>query len=164
MEKHILKYMLERCQSLGFAVSQEHKETFLEIVKKANGSLKDAEKYLQFFIKNGKVEQENIPTASEEAVQVALSGDFDTAMELILNHADQKKPEEIIKEMLEAIHRTPKKTHRIKLYMELAKSSRAVQMGVDFKVELYGLIAAIWLTPHLNLSDSDAASREPFTN
>lgn len=150
-DNDIIKQLLKICTSEGITVTPDDKAVFVEIVRQAQGDLRSAINTLEKCITpDKKLISPQIPlNNTSDILKVALEGDFDRAknlLEELLAHSDSKN---IILNFYKAIETVQNPKHKIKIYMYLAESQRALKIGCNPVIELVGFVAHVWLVPHL---------------
>ncbi len=158
-DEDLLSRIIYICQQEEIEITPECQEGLIELLKQVNGDLRKAINTIEKVInKEGKITREIVmsfvkPKTSSEALDIALSGDFEKAKQLIEDTfiENRNSPLQIIKEFYEKIDDIQKPEWKILLYRELANTERALQTENDPilpLIQLIGFIAYAWILPH----------------
>jgi len=157
-EREILKRLLYICKSEGISLelTKETKEGLEYIAKSSRGDMRYAINTLEKTISNGKITKETVIQISDinmvkNSIDVAFSGDFDKAREMIEEAylLGGSSYEVIIQDIIRVLENIPEKHIKIKLFEKLAEIEYRCRIGSDPVIQLVGFIAYCWIVRHV---------------
>jgi len=157
-EKIILRKILSVCKEENIKIDQDSKEGFIEIIKQSDGDLRKAYNTLEQVInKNKQITKSAVlsfkkPNIAEEILELSISGNFERA-QVKLEDAFVTynfNPNELTKDLYEAIKEIKSDDIKIRLYRELSITERSLRYENNPLIQLTGFIAYAWTIPHLS--------------
>jgi replication factor C small subunit len=155
----VLQRLLEICKAEGIKIDPKAKEGFMALVREADGDLRKAINMLETLITHGKsiTEKEVLalrrPRLAEDALKLALGGDFDRAREMLEDAYinGNLSADKVVDELYEALSNLNPLDNdvRVRLYARLAEAERAIRLGANPLIQLVGFLAYAWVAPHL---------------
>ena len=157
----LLRQILKICQKEGIAIDEEAQEGLVELMKQSAGDLRKAINILgKVLDKDKKITKSAVwsflkPQHTLEALEVALSGDFEKAKRIVEDAFIESRMNirDIITDFYDSIASISDEKTKIRLYLRLAETERACKTESDPVlplVQLVGFIAFAWLLPHLS--------------
>lgn len=161
----ILRNLIAICREEGITIDKDAKVGLVTLVEQqANGDMRKAINLLEsLYNKNKKITKKDVialkkPNLSENALEIAIEGDFEKAKRIIEDAyiENRMSPSDIIKDLFYAIETLDAdKKIKIRLYCKLAETEKACRIDtnpVASLVQLIAFIAYTWLTPHFSES------------
>ena len=159
----VKQQLFDICSKEGIEVDDKAdpeiiQDGFNELVKQSRGDLRQAlNKLEQILDKDKKITEIGLrnlsrPNIGHDILFDALGGNFDEAKNKLESCFINAKSDSgtVLREMYTAVGEVKDMKQRVKLYVKLQESQRALKYGTDPIIELVGFVAYAFLVPHFS--------------